>query len=262
MVSPMPSASNVAMPAVPFTSPAGGGPASVTPRCRGWSKVSDANRYAAIMSGTDDALTEIFTSWKSTSSKYASSMRADSTSASGVAPPNRLYSSGCSDPAFTPMRMGTPRAFAAGDELDLGLLTEVAGVEPQSVHARLQGGERHFVVEVDVGHDRHRRAGHDVGEAFGGLLLVARAPHDVRPRRGEGVDLGERGLDVGRLRDGHGLHRDRRAATHGHAAHMDLPGETALGGGDGRTGHRSSLRPTGRGSSGGGRCPGTARTAR
>ena len=75
------------MPAVPFTSPAGGGPASVTPRWRGWSKVSDASRYEAIIRATEDAFTEILTSSKPTSSKRASSLRADSTSASGVAPP-------------------------------------------------------------------------------------------------------------------------------------------------------------------------------
>ena len=40
-------------------------------------------------------------------------MRADSTSASGVAPPYFLYRSGCSDPALTPMRMGTPRSRAS-----------------------------------------------------------------------------------------------------------------------------------------------------
>ena len=72
---------------MPLTSPAGGGPASVTPRCRGWSKVSEASRYAAIIRATDDAFTEILTSVKPTSSKKASSLRADSTSASGVAPP-------------------------------------------------------------------------------------------------------------------------------------------------------------------------------
>ena len=69
MVSPIPSASRVAIPAVPFNSPAGGGPASVTPRWRGWSKVSDASRYDSIISGTEDAFTEIFTSSKPTSAK-------------------------------------------------------------------------------------------------------------------------------------------------------------------------------------------------
>ena len=40
-------------------------------------------------------------------------MRADSTRASGVAPPKRLYRSGWSEPALTPMRMGTPRSLAS-----------------------------------------------------------------------------------------------------------------------------------------------------
>ncbi len=65
----MPSASSVAIPAVPFNSPPGSGPASVTPRCSGCSKVSEANRYAAIMVATEDAFTEILTSSKPTSSK-------------------------------------------------------------------------------------------------------------------------------------------------------------------------------------------------
>ena len=65
----MPSASSVPIPAVPFTSPPGSGPASVTPRCSGWSKVAEANRYAAIIVATDEALTEILTSLKPTSSK-------------------------------------------------------------------------------------------------------------------------------------------------------------------------------------------------
>ena len=69
MVSPMPSASSVAMPAVAFTRPPGSGPASVTPRCSGWSVTSASWRYASIMSITFDAFTEIFTSSKPTSAK-------------------------------------------------------------------------------------------------------------------------------------------------------------------------------------------------
>ena len=63
------------------------------------------------MSGTLEAFTEILTRSKSTSRKYASSSSADSTIASAVTlPPWRAYRSGCSDPPFTPMRMGTPRS--------------------------------------------------------------------------------------------------------------------------------------------------------
>ena len=69
----------------------------------------------------------------------------------------------------------------AGDELDVLGPLDVAGVEPQAVHAGLEGGERHPVVVVDVGHDRHRRAGHDVGQPGGGIGVVAGAAHDVGP---------------------------------------------------------------------------------
>ena len=44
-------------------------------------------------------------------------------------------------------------------------------------------------------------------------LLVARAAHDVAARAGQGVDLRERAVDVGRLRRGHRLDRDRRITT-------------------------------------------------
>src|SRR5438270_9535059 len=62
------------------------------------------------MSGTLDALTEILTSSKPSSAKRPNSIWADSTSASGVAPPYFLYRRGSSEPALTPMRTGTPRS--------------------------------------------------------------------------------------------------------------------------------------------------------
>ncbi len=105
------------------------------------------------------------------------------------------------------MRMGTPRSRGlGGDLLDLGLLAQVARVEPQPLHAGLERGERHLVVEVDVGHDRHRRARDDVGQALGRRLLVAGAAHDVRAGRGQRVDLRQRAVDVGRLGRRHRLH--------------------------------------------------------
>ena len=44
MVSPMPSANSVPMPAVDLINPTGGGPASVTPKCSGWSVTSESWR--------------------------------------------------------------------------------------------------------------------------------------------------------------------------------------------------------------------------
>ena len=207
------------MPAVDLTSPAGGGPASVTPRCSGWSVVSASIRYASIISGTFDAFTEIFTSSKSTSRNRSSSCIADATSASGVMPPCCSAIAGSSEPALTPMRIGSPRSLASrGDELDVLGLADVAGVEAQRLHAGFHRAERELVLEVDVGDDRHRRTGHDLREAFGGFLFVARAAHDVATGGRECVDLRERAVDVGGLRGGHRLDRDRRVAADGNGA--------------------------------------------
>ena len=52
--------------------------------------------------------------------------------------------SGSSEPALTPMRIGTPRSLASlGHGLDVLGLADVAGVEAQAVHAGLERGERH-----------------------------------------------------------------------------------------------------------------------
>ncbi len=66
--------------------------------------------------------------------------------------------------------------------------------------------------------------GHDLRERLGGLLLVARATHDVAARGGERVDLGERAVDVGGLGRRHRLDRDRRVATDGNPADHHLAG--------------------------------------
>ena len=129
-----------------------------------------------------------------------------------------------------------PVARLAGDGLDVLGLADVARVEAQAVHAGLHRGQRHPVLVVDVGDDRHRRAGHDLGQALGRLGLVARATNDVAAGRGERVDLLQRALDVGRLGDRHRLHRDRRAAADGDVADVDLPRRPALG--DGADVHR------------------------
>ena len=58
-------------------------------------------------------LTEILKSRKSCSSNSAASLRADSTSASGVALPYLASSRLSSEPALTPMRIETPASAAA-----------------------------------------------------------------------------------------------------------------------------------------------------
>src|SRR5581483_5980316 len=70
-------------------------------------------RYASIIVAACECLTEITMSGKSSSSRIRTSESADSTSASGDLVPNFASTSLSSDPAFTPTRIGTPRAFAS-----------------------------------------------------------------------------------------------------------------------------------------------------
>ena len=106
IVSPMPSFNSVEIPAVDFISPPGSGPASVTPKCKGYSTFSASNLYDSIINGTFECFTEIFILKKSTSSRYFNSVIADSTKASGVASPYFSSKSLSSDPPFTPIRIG------------------------------------------------------------------------------------------------------------------------------------------------------------
>ena len=135
---------------------------------------------------------------------------------------------GVERPGVHPDADGHPAVLGlGGDRLDLGLLAQVARVEAQPLDAGLEGGEGHLVVEVDVGHDRHRRAGHDLGQPLGRRLLVAGAADDVGPGRRQLVDLGQGALHVGRLGGGHRLDRHRRPAADGHRPDVDLAGRPA-----------------------------------
>ena len=119
--------------------------------------------------------------------------------------------SGSRLPAFTPMRIGRPRSLASrATALMCSGLRMLPGLSRSPCDARLHRRERELVLEVDVGDDRHRRAGDDLRQALGRGLLVAGAAHDVAAGGGERVDLGQRAVDVGGLRGGHRLHRDRR----------------------------------------------------
>ena len=77
---------------------------------------------------------------------------------------------------------GEFRVLARLDDLDhLLAVVDVAGVEPDLVHARLDGLEGTLEVEVHVGHDRHRGLLEDLLEGLGVLLLWHRHADDVGP---------------------------------------------------------------------------------
>ena len=131
----------------------------------------------------------------------------------------------------------TPVTGFGRDELDLLGLAQVARVESQPLHSRLQGGECHLVMEVHVGHDRDRRARDYLRQCFGRLLLVAGAAHDIGARGRERVDLGEGCLSVGRLRHGHRLDRDGRTTADCDLADIDLTSLAPFGHGCRGSGH-------------------------
>jgi hypothetical protein len=114
-------------------------------------------------------------------------------------------------------------------QFDLFGLTQVAGVKAQSIHARLESGQRHFDVKVNVRDDRHRRTRHDLGQPFGGGAVVARAAHDVGTVGRQRVDLLQRALNVGRLGRGHGLHGDGIVTPDLHGSNADLTSLTTRG---------------------------------
>src|SRR6202022_3319921 len=132
MVSPMPSSSRTPIPTALFTAPVRGGPASVTPRCSGYSILSAIARLAAIMVGGSEAFIETLIRLKSSDSRMwmwpsaALTMAVTTSSIGGRTPAPSLGRPG-SDPALTPIRIGisrslardandaTPRVFEAGD---------------------------------------------------------------------------------------------------------------------------------------------------
>jgi hypothetical protein len=78
---------------------------------------------------------------------------------------------------------------------------------------------------------RHRRRG---------LFGIDGDAHQFRARLGQLRHLGHRGLDIGGVRVGHGLHHHGGIATHGDGADADGDGAVALVGG--RQAHGSVQR--------------------
>ena len=181
------------------------------------------------MSGTDDALTEIFTSENPTSSNSSSSCTALADERLGGGAAELLVERRVEAAAVdADADRETPVLRLPGHGADVVGLADVPRVEPQAGHAGLHRRQRQLVLEVDVGDEGDGRAGHDPGQPLGRLLLVAGAADDVGAGARQGVDLGQGPVDVGRLRRRHRLDGDRRAAADGHGADVDLPCEATL----------------------------------
>ena len=98
------------------------------------------------------------------------------------------------------------------------------GFEPQLGDAGLDRGQRHFVIEVNVGDDRNGRTVHDRRQTCGvGRILHGHA-NDFAAFHRETVDLFERFVGVGRVRRRHRLHGDRMIPADPDALCVGLPG--------------------------------------
>ena len=202
----------------------------MTPRCSGWSKVSEREPvgldHRRDVGGLDGDLDVVEVDLLEVGELHAG--RLDERLRGGAAVPlvevgvQRAGVHADADRHAAVLRL-------AGDELDLLGLAQVARIEPEPLHAGLQRRERHLV----RGSGRRRRSG--PGERgtiwarpSAASLLVAGAAHDVGARAGEGVDLGEGALGVGGLGRRHRLDRDRGVAADRDLADHDLAGRLGV----------------------------------
>ena len=160
MVSPIPSASRVAMPAVPFNSPAGGGPGLGHPEVQrmveGLRRQPVGLDHERHRRGLDRDLDVVEVDLGEVGQLHPG--RLDQGLGGGPAEP--LVEIGVQRAGVDPDPDGhAPVLGLGGHLLDLVRLAQVARVEPQALDAGLEGGQRHLVVEVDVGDDRHRATG-------------------------------------------------------------------------------------------------------
>jgi hypothetical protein len=110
------------------------------------------------------------------------------------------------------MRMEQPWSRAACTTFHPRGVADVAGVDAQARRAGLRRLDAAFVVEVDVGHERHHRRLGDRLERRRRFGVGAGDAHDVRAGFFQQADLADGGVGVSRQGVGHRLHGDRRIA--------------------------------------------------
>ena len=101
---------------------------------------------------------------------------------------------------------------------------DVAGIEPDFIHARLNRGERKSVIKMDIRYNRNRRVRADFFERFRRLCIRHGTAHNIAARFRERTNLRQRRFCVTRVRIGHGLHRNRCAAANRYIPHQNLLG--------------------------------------
>ena len=139
---------------------------------------------------------------------------------SSIEPPRpRVNSLRCGMlPAFTPMRIGTLRAFASrAMSATFALSVMLPGLRRRQCDPGLEREQREWRVVVDVGDHRDRRLAHDLVQRRRGFACVARHPDDVGAGLRSALNLRDRRRGILGLGLGHRLHRDRCSAADDHA---------------------------------------------
>ena len=118
-----------------------------------------------------------------------------------------------------------------GGANDLGhalFVADIAGVDPQTGRAGLCRFNRAFVVEMDVGDDRHGAFAHDLLQRGGRCLIGGRDADDIGPRLCCALDLRHGCRHIRAVGIGHRLDGNRRVAPDGDAADHDLAALAAV----------------------------------
>ena len=113
-----------------------------------------------------------------------------------------------------------PAGVGHGPDLFRG--ADVAGVDTDLVHPLADALQGQAIVKVDVRHQGDVDAAADGADGPGGVHIRHRHPDDLAPGPLQAEDLGDGTLHVLGGGIAHGLDADRRAAAHGHGAHMNL----------------------------------------
>ena len=117
-----------------------------------------------------------------------------------------------------------PRLRRLHHSLHTILPTDIAGVQPNLIHARLDGCQREPVIKVDIRHHRQRGMCADLPQGLRRLFIRHGAAHDLTAGLRQHTDLRQSRRRVPRIRIGHGLDHHRRAAANQHVADLDLFG--------------------------------------
>ena len=100
--------------------------------------------------------------------------------------------------------------------IDLGPITDVAGIDAELGGTGLNGANGELMVKVDIGNDRHRRLRTNRTKALERSLGGHTHAHNIATRLSECMNLCKRCLGVGGIGAGHGLNHHRSAAAYLH----------------------------------------------